>query len=293
MAKAKCVIEVRVNEYMKRDRNPNVPFTPEEIGEDVAECVRQGASIVHYHARDPQTGGPSADPKIYAEIERQIRGRCDVVTMPTLGAYFVTSGRADHILEMARDPLTRPDCVPIDVITTNMAMFDWQAGDFNNEAVVYENTIETLKSLCTSVKSAGVKPVAMIWNIASIRVAQKLKALGYFDSPLFAELVLFGEFALGFGHPSTIKGLYSLLDFLPQGEDWRWIAHGHDNTLPIAAAAIEAGGHVTIGLGDYPYPELGQPTNGQLVGHVAAMARAMGRDVSSVAETRATLGMPR
>ena len=31
------------------------------------------------------------------------------------------------------------------------------------------------------------------------------------------------------------------------------------------APAVAAGGHIAIGLGDYPYPELGTPTNAELV----------------------------
>ncbi|HBT42843.1 MAG TPA: hypothetical protein DEB21_12720, partial [Rhodospirillaceae bacterium] len=34
----KVIIEVRVNEYMARDVNPNVPFTPDEIAEAAAAC---------------------------------------------------------------------------------------------------------------------------------------------------------------------------------------------------------------------------------------------------------------
>jgi uncharacterized protein (DUF849 family) len=67
--------------------------------------------------------------------------------------------------------------------------------------------------------------------------------------------------------------------------------HAHGNTLPVAAGAIERGGHAGIGVGDYHYPELGLPTNGQLVAQLAALARAMGREVASVAEAREMLGL--
>jgi uncharacterized protein (DUF849 family) len=294
MSMPKFIIEVRVNEYMGREKSPHVPFTAEEIAEDVAECVRQGASIIHYHARDPETNAPSTDAKICADVERQIRKRCDVITMPTLGAHIVQSeGRIAHILEMARDPMTKPDCVPIDVVTTNMAMYNITTGDFERDDRTYENSIADLKRMCQAVKSVGVKPIAMLWNVASIRVTEVLQKLGFFDDPLYCEVVLFSGKTLGFGHPGTIKGMHSMLDFFPRNSNWHWSAHSHDNTLGIAAGAIEAGGHATLGLGDYHYPELGLPTNGQLVAYVAGMARAMGREVATVAEARQMLGMPR
>src|SRR5882724_9550724 len=96
-----------------------------------------------------------------------------------------------------------------------------------------------------------------------------------------------------FGHPGTIKGMHSMLDFFPRHANWQWSSHFHGNTLGVAAGTIEAGGHATIGISDYHYPELGLPTNGQLVAFVAGMAQAMGRDVATVAEAREMLGMPR
>lgn len=293
MAIPKLIIEVRINEGADRRANPNVPWTPDEIGRDVLACVEQGASIIHYHARTPD-GGNSSDPEVYVATEAAIRNRCDVITMPTLGALMAAPpGRISHIEHMAKDPATRPDCVPIDVVTTNLALFDEASGDFRGDERVYENSVATLRRLCNGVKAVGVKPVPMLWNIASIRVTEALLQLGYFDDPLYCEVVLFGGKTMGFGHPGTVKGLYSMLDFFPPQCGWHWSAHGHGNTLGVAAAAIEAGGHVTLGLGDYPYPELGAPTNADLVSFVAGIARAMGREVATVAETRAMLGMTR
>jgi uncharacterized protein (DUF849 family) len=293
MAKPKLIIEVRVNEGAGRAPNPNVPWTADEIAEDVLACVEQGASIIHYHARTPD-GGNSTDAAEYVAIERAIRQRCDVITMPTLGALMAAPpNRISHIEAMAWDPATRPDCVPIDVITTAMALYDENTGQFRGEDRVYENSVATLKRLCDGVKAVGVKPVAMLWNVASIRVAEALKKLGYFDDPLYCEIILFGGMTMAFGHPSTVRGLHSMLDFMPRDQTWHWSAHGHSNTLGIAAAAIEAGGHVTLGLGDYPYPELGTPTNADLVALVAQMARAMGREVANVAEAREIVGMYR
>ena len=47
----------------------------------------------------------------------------------------------------------------------------------------------------------------------------------------------------------------------------------------------------SIGLGDYPYPELERPTNARLVARVAQIAREMGREVATGQEARAMLGL--
>src|SRR3546814_18492759 len=56
----KLIIEARVNEYMARDVNPNVPFTPDEIAEAAAACREAGASILHYPARHAHRHGHAA-----------------------------------------------------------------------------------------------------------------------------------------------------------------------------------------------------------------------------------------
>ena len=58
---SKVIITVAVNGGMQRDRDGAVvPKQPEEIGEAAARCHDAGASVVHFHARDPH-GNNSAD----------------------------------------------------------------------------------------------------------------------------------------------------------------------------------------------------------------------------------------
>ena len=128
----KVIIEVRINEYAMRDQNPNVPYSPEEISTQALECWREGASIIHYHARDPKTGAPATDAKLYADTVRRIKEKSDVITMPTLGAWWLPSveARIAHIVEMAKDPMTKPDFGPIDMATSNVDTYDPQAKRF-------------------------------------------------------------------------------------------------------------------------------------------------------------------
>ena len=57
----KLIIQVRVNEGQMRASNPHVPYSPKEIAETVIECWRAGASVVHWHAREPESGAMSTD----------------------------------------------------------------------------------------------------------------------------------------------------------------------------------------------------------------------------------------
>lgn len=292
MAKDKIIITLHVNGPSKAT-NPNVPYSPAEIAQQSVECWREGASVVHWHATEPETGAQTSSVPLYAETVRRIKGECDMITFPTLGAHAAPSeGRVSHIVEMAKDPETRPDCVPVDMLTTNLDSYDEATKRFTSSNRVYSNTTETLMDIAKRTRAVGVKPVPMFWNVAGVRVTEKMVEMGVFEKPLFCEVSVYGEPYLGFGHPATVKGVNSVIDFFPEGNDWRWTCSVIGaNAFAILANVIERGGDVAIGLHDYAYPELGFPTNAHLIARVADMARAMGREVATAAEAREMLGM--
>jgi uncharacterized protein (DUF849 family) len=61
------------------------------------------------------------------------------------------------------------------------------------------------------------------------------------------------------------------------------------NILPLVPEIVALGGHVSIGLGDYAYPELGRPSNADLVRRVAEISRTMGREIATPQEAREIL----
>ncbi len=294
MAQPKLVIEVRVNEYATRDTSPHVPYGPEEVAKSAVDCWRAGASVVHYHASDPETGAPSADVGIYAEVVRRIRQECDLITMPTLGAHIMPTpeGRVAHVVEMAKDPVTRPDFIPVDMLTTNMGMYDPERKEFEWADRVYSNTVDALRYLCETVRAVGVKPAAMMWNVAAVRLTEAFVEMGLYEEPLFCELPLFSDRLMAYGHPGTVKGMQALLEFFPPRANWVWVVNLVGvNSFPVLAGAIECGGHVALGIADYPYAELGFPTNAELVTRIVEMAHSMGREVATATEAREMLGV--
>ena len=63
------------------------------------------------------------------------------------------------------------------------------------------------------------------------------------------------------------------------------------NLFLLTEKVIKEGGHISIGLGDYPYMEMGQPTNADLIAKVVEQARSLGREVATVEDTRQMLEM--
>lgn len=289
--KDKVIIEVRINEYLMRDRNRNIPWTPEEIARDAAACREAGASIVHFHARNDD-GSASHDTGVYGAAVRLIRERSDILVHPTLG--FVTvAGDAERIRPLKtlmQDPATRPDFAPTDMGSMNIDTYDRAANAFRSNDKVYVNSIKTLEFFCREMQGGGVKPSLLVWSIPGMRTVDAFMNLGIVKAPAFVTFVVSDTY-IG-AHPATPEGLQAHLAFLPADKDIAWSVLSKGASLLKAAPVIlERGGHFSIGLGDYAYPELGMPTNADLVREVVKMAAAAGRSPATPADTRAMLGM--
>ena len=287
------IIDVRLNEYAPRDRNPHVPFAPGEIAASAAACRDEGAAIAHFHARDPQSGAASTDPALYCEIARALRGATDLALLPTLGAGVATDVgvRLAHVVEMGRDPGTRADLAPLDLVTTNLTVYDARERRFRSDDRTYANTVRTLRALSEGVRAAGARPVPVAWNVGSLRLIEPLLETGVLIEPLYVELTLTGGGILD-GHPPTRRGLEALVDFLPQEVDLEWaVLCVGDSLLELAEPVLELGGHFALGLGDHPYAELGAPTNADVVRQVVERARACGREPAGPEATRRRLGL--
>jgi uncharacterized protein (DUF849 family) len=290
---SKLIIEARINEYAGRGANPNVPWSPAEIAEDAAQCRAAGASIVHFHAR-AEDGAPEHDPAVYADIMTRMHASSDVLVHPTLGAATldaVPEKRMDHVIALAGDPATRADFAPMDMGSANLDYYDPAAKRFHTTDVIYKNTTGTLQHFAKAVGEAGIKHYVVTWNLGFTRQALAFMDMGLLPEPLFLVFVLTGDNLL-VGHPGTPEGLDAHLQMLPADRNIEWgvCNHGGD-LLPLVDKIITEGGHIAIGLGDHPYSELGQPTNADVIAHVAERAKALGREVASPQDTRSILAM--
>lgn len=289
----KMILEARINEYAMREENPHVPWTADEIAETAARCREEGASIVHFHARNPD-GSPLHGVAAYAEIIRKIRSKSDILVHPTLG-WFANdadpAGRIECVTALARDPATRPDFAPIDTGSLNLESYDPQTRSFRHAERVYTNRTDTLQLYAQEFRRSRIKPQLVTWGIGFTRRAAALIDMGLVAEPAWF-LVNMTDGACITGHPGTAAGLQAHLDFLPSGSKVEWASNVvGGNLLELAEMTARLGGHLAPGIGDYPYRELGCPPNEEIIRMAARTARAAGRSLASPQEARELLGM--
>jgi uncharacterized protein (DUF849 family) len=271
------------------------PITPQQICQSAIDSAKAGASIVHVHVRDPQTGVSSRDPKLFRELVDRIRqSGHDVVLNVTCGggALFLPDpqdeGRAlpgsdiasvEDRVEHIRDCL--PEICSLDVTTANQ----FEAGvDY-----VYLNTTRTLRAMASVFKGLGVKPEIETFQAGDVLFGNQLLAEGLLDDvPLY-------QFVLGikWGAPATVETLLYMRSLLPSNTVWTGMGISRMQ-MPMAAASVLLGGHIRVGLEDNLYLDRGHfATNPSLVERAVRIVEDLGEAVASPGEARELLRLPR
>jgi 3-keto-5-aminohexanoate cleavage enzyme len=287
------VIEVAVNGVTKRDRNPHVPFTPDEIASDALACLAAGAAIVHEH---DMVGDPESSAELALVAYQQVLAeRPDAILYPTtaFGApdieyrwrhHFVLADKG--VLRMAfLDPgsanlgASGPDGVPLP------------------SANVYTNTFADIAWVVEQCERLGLGPSMAIFEPGFLRVALAYERAGRLPAGAFVKLYFGGGVRAGglpglsFGLPPTRPSLDAYLAML-DGSALPWavaVLAGDAVESGMARWALEAGGHVRVGLEDHGGERT--PTNEELVREVVALCEQVGRPVATPTEAAALLGL--
>ncbi|MGN8896151.1 3-keto-5-aminohexanoate cleavage protein [Flavonifractor sp. HCP28S3_F3] len=275
--KKKRVITVAVTgSWPTHDDNPNVPFTPEAIAEDVYQCWKAGAAIAHIHVRNDD-GTPSTDFAKYKETIERIRAHkdCDICINIT------SSGSVDFGDEERIYPLQQllPELASYDAGTLN-----WQ------HRTVFMNPPSFLEKLGHALQESNIKPEIEIFDGGMIQNAIHYIKTGVLKAPCHFQIVL----GCAGGLTSTVENLVFLRNMLPEGSTWAacGIGHGH---LPIMMATIAMGGHLRVGMEDNVYYKKGvlADNNAQFVARAKRLLEEADLEAATPDEAREIYGLTR
>lgn len=259
-----------------REQNPNLPHTPAEIAEEALRCWRAGASIVHVHVRDPQSGRPAFERALFAEVVERVRAASDLLINLTTSAFNLVG---EDVGEMRLMPVDlAPDLCSLDVGSLN-----FRGGR------VFVNPADWVEKAAARMRERGVKPEIEVFELGHARQAADLVARGLLDAPPYFQICL----GIPWGAPADLAALLAIRERLPVGAQWSALGAG-PSQLPLTTHALLMGGHVRVGFEDNLYLSRGvkATSNAQFVERTVELARMLQREVASPAEARAILGLP-
>ncbi|MFD3412263.1 3-keto-5-aminohexanoate cleavage protein [Streptomyces cyaneofuscatus] len=272
-------------------RSPHVPVTPEQIAASAVEAAGAGAAVVHIHVRDPESGAPSRDPRLYREVVERIRETgTDVVINLTagMGGDLVLDPKAPLTQLPGTDLVGGLERLPhVEDLLPDICTLDCGSLNFGDGSNLYVSTPDMLRTGAKRIQELGVRPELEIFDTGQLWFAKQLLAEGLLDDPTVFQLCM----GVPWGAPADPGVLQSMVNMLPEGARWASFALGRMQ-MPWVAQSILLGGHVRVGLEDNLYLGKGvKATNGQLVERAVRITEALGSRVASPDEARQQLGL--
>lgn len=272
-------------------RSPHVPVTPEQIAASAVEAAGAGAAVVHIHVREPETGAPSRDPRLYREVVERIRETgTDVVINLTagMGGDLVIDPEAPLRQLPGTDLVGGLERLPhVEDLLPDICTLDCGSLNFGDGSNLYVSTPDMLRTGAKRIQELGVRPELEIFDTGQLWFAKQLLAEGLLDDPTVFQLCM----GIPWGAPADPGVLQAMVNMLPRGAQWASFALGRMQ-MPWAAQSILLGGHVRVGLEDNLYLGRGvKATNGQLVERAVRITESLGSRVATPDEARVKLGL--
>ena len=275
-------------------KNPHVPVTPRQIADAAIEAANAGATVVHCHVRDPQTGKGSRDPALYRELMEHIKASgVDVIVNLTAGMggdLEIGPGETPTHYGPGTDlvgPLTR--LVHVEELLPDICTLDCGTLNFGDGDTIYVSTPTALRVGAKRITELGVKAELEIFDTGHLWFSKQMMKEGLLIDPLF-QLCL----GIPWGAPADTTTMKAMVDNLPNhGEGVTWAGFGIGRLqMPMAAQAILLGGNVRVGLEDNLWLDKGvYASNGSLVERVIKLIECMGAKPMTPAEGRVKMNL--
>jgi uncharacterized protein (DUF849 family) len=274
--------------FDSKDRQTNLPVTPEEIAHAAIECYHEGASIVHVHVRDPKTRKPSMGLSYYREVFETIRDRCDMIVNLTtgIGGRIVFSPEEK---EQAGESLyTTPERRTQHVAELKPEMCSLDVGSMNFSRWVMANSLPDVERMAEIILEAGTKPELEVFDVSHIEIARHLIERGLVRGRPHFQICM----GISGGISATPRNLLFLRENLPPDSTWSVLGVGPAQ-FPMTTLGILLGGHIRVGFEDNLYISKGilARSNGEQVRKAVSIARTLDREIATAQEARKILGL--
>ncbi len=263
-----------------QDRSPHVPRSPKEIAESAIKAAKAGAAVVHCHVRDPETGKPSRDLKLYRELTDRVReSDTDVVLNLTAGMggdMIFGSSEAPFPLAEGTDMVGATErvahiaeCLP-EICTLDCGTMNFAEADY-----VMTNTPGMLTAMGKMMTKLGVKPEIEAFDTGHLWYAKQLVADGVLEPDALVQLCM----GVPWGAPDDLNTFMAMVNNVPSNWTFSAFALGR-NQMAYVAASVLAGGNVRVGLEDNLWLDKGVlAENYQLVERAVTIIENMGAKV--------------
>jgi uncharacterized protein (DUF849 family) len=281
--------------------SPHLPITPQEIAEQSIAAAEAGAAIIHLHARDPQDGRPTPDPKVFMAFLPRIKQASDAVINITTGG-----GHGMTLQERLAAPLqARPEMCSLNMGSMNFGLYpmldrykefkhEWERRHLENSRdFIFRNTFKDIEYVLKELgEGCGTRFEFECYDVGHLYTLAHFLDRGLVKPPLFVQTI-FGILG-GIGADTENLGHMRRIADKLFGDAYQWsvLAAGRHQIGFVTMAAI-MGGNVRVGLEDSLYAGRGRlaTSNAEQVTIVRKLLEGLSLEVATPAEARALLDL--
>ncbi|MGN1002806.1 MAG: 3-keto-5-aminohexanoate cleavage protein [Oscillospiraceae bacterium] len=275
----------------KKSQAPTVPYTADELAEQIVACAKAGASIAHIHVREDkmvngvmEIGYKSMSLEKFTEAVEKTRAACKeagvdiIINLTTSGGEYEDYKRLQHLSAL------EPEMCSFDPNTLNWA-----------NSYIFENSPRMLNKLSQEVIKCDIKPEFEVFDTGHI------DSVKYYVNKWNIPGNPHVQFVMGVGGsmPGTAENLAWLVGKLPENYTWSVTGIGKAHVpMMLAGLALGCDG-LRVGLEDnvmYGKTPDGQKiiaTNEMLVKRCAELVKLSGREIATAQDAREILGITR
>ena len=281
--------------------SPHLPITPNQIAEGAIGAAEAGASILHLHARDPETGKPTPSADVFMQFLPRIKQNTDAVVNISTGG-----GHGMSLAERLEGALkAKPEMTSLNMGSMNFGLFpivdkykDWQhewepqllesTRDF-----IFRNTFKDIEHILKELgEGCGTKFEFECYDVGHLYNLAHFLDRGLIKPPLFVQTI----FGILGGIGADIENLAHMRRIADKlfGDACQWsiLAAGRFQTSFVTTGAI-MGGNVRVGLEDSLYISKGKlaESNAQQVAKIRRILEELSLDIATPQEARSMLDL--
>jgi uncharacterized protein (DUF849 family) len=281
--------------------SPYLPITPDEIAEQSIAAAEAGASILHLHARNPEDGSATPDPKVFMQFLPRIKQNTDaVVNITTGGGHGMTLEE-----RLAAAVAASPEMTSLNMGSMNFGLYpildkmkdfkyDWEPRALEaSRDFIFRNTFKDIEYVLKELgEGHGVRFEYECYDVGHLYNLAHFLDRGLVKPPLFVQTI-FGILGGIGADTENLMHMKRIADKL-FGEQYRWsvLAAGRHQMAFTTMAAIN-GGNVRVGLEDSLFLGKGQlaESNADQVRKIRRIVEDLSLEVATPKEAREMLAL--
>lgn len=275
--------------------SPYLPITPDDIVKDAVAAAEAGAAMLHLHARDPETGKPDQNPKLFAQFLPRIKQQSNAILNITTGGGLGMT--LDERLSAAK--WAQPEIASMNMGSMNFNLseavkkidnfkYPWEKPYLEStKEFILSNTFGQIERGMKELGDLGTRFEFECYDVSHLYNLAHFAERGIAKPPFFIQCVLGVLGGIG-ADPENLLHMRTIADKLFGNDYYLSVLAAGKHQMPMVTMSAILGGNVRVGLEDSLYISKGKlaTSNAEQVAKIRRILEDLSLDIATPDDAR-------